>query len=243
MANPRTVQQYKALMRHAIGNVEPASGVDLLEVLNDALRELYAFHDWEFARRLQTTGLNLVSGQSYITLPSDFGTLKSIDTTVNDIITVSKVSLEELERLRSTIYSGTFDFFVALAFPSQTSASVRPATPQLQIWPTPTSNISNAMRIQYIAKAVDLSADTDVPNIPKEFESALATLARGKLMMWERDGDINEYQSAIAMLTKMKEADGSSEDEVGTITGGAAEPFLQQATQVRPFDRIGIRGA
>lgn len=243
MANPRTVANYKAMMRHAIGGASPASGVDLLEVLNDALRELYVFHDWEFTRRLKTTGINFVSGQAYVTLPTDFGTLVSIDTTVNDIITVTKTSLAEVERLRSTIYSGTYDFFVALSFPTQTSVTTRPGVPRLEIWPTPATSISDAIRIQYLATAVDLSADTDVPNIPKEFESALATLARGKIKFLEFDGDTTEYNAAIAMMTKLKESDGASEQEVGGITGGAAEPFAANAGTLRPFDRFSIRGA
>lgn len=234
MANPRTVANYQSAMLHAIGNAQPATGLTTLEILNDALRELFTFSDWSWRRRPPAT-LNLVASQSYVSLPSDFGELETVHSPCNPTISVTKVGLDDIARMRGGVIQNNISRFVAVAWPTQTTTTARPAQARLEIWPTPTVSVTGGIRIVYKAGAIDLVNSTDTPNIPKEFESALLMLARGKLMFHELGGDLTEYNVGLAALERLKEYDGMQERDAGAITGGAVADLASGPGDWRPF--------
>jgi hypothetical protein len=234
MANPRTVADYQAAMLHAIGNSQPATGITTLEILNDAVRELFTFSEWSWRRRPPAT-LNLVASQSYVSLPADFGELETVHWTTSPLVAVNKVGLDDIARLRGGVITDSYARYVAVSWPSQTTSSVRPAQARLEIWPTPTATAAAAIRIVYKAGAIDLVNAGDVPNIPKEYESALLMLARGKLKFHELDGDAVEYQAGLAALQKLQEYDGLQERDAGAITGGAVADLACGQGTWRPF--------
>lgn len=232
MANPLTVAQYTARIEHAIGNESPATGFSTLEILNEALRALFGYADWSWRLRSPAL-LSLVASQEYVALPSDFGTsgeLLSIHSVWSPVSVVSKVSLADIATMRGMPLNNTFQYYVALSNPTQTSASVRPGTPRLEIWPTPGSNVSNAFRITYKSGPVDLSLTTDVPNIPREYENVLTLLARAYAMRYEYGSDAQETLAELASAEKeirrLMEMDGMIESEAGPLTGGAAANYL-----------------
>jgi hypothetical protein len=204
-----TVEDYTARMLHAIGNAQPATGVTTISILNEALFFLFDYHDWSWRQRPPAL-LNIVSGQDYVALPTDFGwdgMLKVHANVTVPQIGVLKCTLDDISRFRGQTAPATTPYYVALAWPTQTSLTVAPATPRLEIWPTPSLSISNAIRITYRAGAISVTNTTDVPNIPTHFEGALSKLACGLIKRYELDGDDTDYVAALGRLEQLKLAD------------------------------------
>lgn len=215
----RTVAKYLDMMRHAIGNDEPASGVTLLDVLNDALVDLFAFHPWSWSTGI-TVSLNYTIDQSYINLPTDFSQLVSIET-ANALHTITATTLPHLQALRHDDQAVGNTYFVALSHPGQTTVTGARPQARLEIWPTPTATETGALSLVYRSKAVELSANTDVPNIPRAFEEALTMLARGKIKGLEM-GDYAELEGGRAKLAELSELDGLELENLGQPQNTAA---------------------
>lgn len=243
MANPLTVAEYSARMKQAIGNADPSTGFTLLEVLNEALRFVFDYHDWNW--RLRPPALvNLVANIAYVALPSDFGStgeLLGVHSVWTPAAAVTKGDLSDIARLRGAPAQNTLNFTVAVVYPGQSSVSVKPAVPRLEIAPTPTASVSNAFRVTYRSGAVDLTASTNVPNVPPEFESALTHIARAQIMFYElgaTSADAQaEFNMGTALLNDLKESDGMHDADAGVVHGGAARQYLPGFTDAsRPFN-------
>lgn len=234
-----TVADYIARMMHASKGAGTTDGVIMLDLLNEALTDLFNFHDWSWRKRPDTT-LSFVADQSYVALPADFGEgeLFSVHSNSSATLGVVKVSLAELAAMRSVGTWASSNYYVALAYPIQASASVAPGAARLEIWPTPTDSTADAIRVTYKAGPIELGKNSDVPNIPRSFQAALSSLARGKVREYER-GDFSETNAGIARLQKLVENDGLREADVGRITGGAAT-LGRTISGMRPYNEEDI---
>lgn len=241
MANPLTVSEYKSRMKHALGNAEPSTGFSFLEVLNEALRYVFGYANWNWKLRPPAL-LDLVEDQEYVSLPSDFGSggeLLTVHSVWAPVTFVSKVGLDDIARLRGTPVASYMSFYVAVASPNQTTTAVRPAGPRLEIWPTPADDVSDAFRITYRAGPATLTSDSQIPNIPQEFESALTLVARARIMLYEIGSNspdaVAEFAAAKDELARLMESDGSMEPDAGRMNGGLAAMYACGGGDATPF--------
>lgn len=243
MAIPLTTADYTARMKQAIGNADPSTGIVLLDVLNEAVQYIFTYSNWSWRQRSPLL-LNLVSGQSFVSLPPDFGTAGEIDGVASlwsPLSFVFLTGLNEIARYRGLPMQNFLTYYLALSFPTQASAGVAPAQPVLEIWPTPQSNVTGAFRVIYRAGAVLLAGDTDIPNLPLEFTTALTLTARAKIMQYELGAEVPETLAATAAanaeLDRMMANDGLSQSDAGHISAGAAAQYLDQGKPsfFRPF--------
>lgn len=232
---------YEDSMLHAIAASAPANGVVLRTVLNQALRKLVTAHDWEW-RKQGPVGINFVSGQAYCTLPSDFGEGQLLHVAPYSMVNplaVHKTSLEEISLLRGSLIQTSLEYWVAVSWPTQASTSAAPGQARLEIWPTPATSTTNALRIVYKRGFLALTTDSQVPNIPGNFERALDLMARWMIMSKEFGSGaaktVAEFAELQEELKQLAEVDGGQEQNLGVITKGAAEPTID-GYQYRHFD-------
>src|SRR5690349_23779275 len=88
---------------HAIGG--PLVGISNQRILDEAGQKLYREADWQFLKR-PSRALDLVSGQSYIDLPADFGSLQSINYASSTFLSVEATSMGEIARMREIGFPG-----------------------------------------------------------------------------------------------------------------------------------------
>lgn len=243
-----TVADYLARMKQAIGNADPSTGFTLLQVLNESVRALFDYTDWEWRKR-PPAFCSLVANQQYVDLPSDFGSngiLQTVHSIWSPTTYVNKVSLADIARYRGQPVQNHLNYFLALATPSQVSSTVRLTVPRLEIWPTPAADIPNAFRITYKAGAIELSSNTDVPNIPAGYEQMLTHLARARIQFYEYGPTSPEAAAELSLADRefanLSAADGNQEEDAGPIRGGAAAPYLNgNSYPFRPFSTFPTR--
>lgn len=245
-----TVADYKARMRQAIGNADPSTGFELIDILNEALQYVFGYSSWKFRARAPVL-LNFVANQEYANLPADFGTggeLETVDSLWSPLCFMRKASLSDISQLRGQPTQNFLTFYAAVSFPTQSSNTVPPGAARLELWPTPQASITGAFRITYKSGYTLLTLDTQVPNIPVELTSALTLTARAKTKFYEFGADnpetLAEFAAANAELDRYMDVDGRTDSDDGELTGGAAAQYLNQRGPgwFRPFSQYSPRG-
>lgn len=243
MAIPLTVADFTARMKQAIGNSNPSTGFVLLDVLNESVQYIFTYSNWSWRQRAPIL-LDLVSGQDFVSLPPAFGTAGEVDGVASlwsPLSFVFLTGLNEIARYRGLPVQNFLTYYLALSFPTQASTSVAPAQPRLEIWPTPQTSVTGAFRIIYRAGPVLLTDDTNVPNLPPEFTTALTLVSRARAMQYELGSSVPEtlaeMAAATAELDRLMEYDGLSQADAGHIGPGAAAKYMNQPrpTWFRPF--------
>lgn len=166
----------------------------------------------------------------YVNLPADFGLLIDIESTNNHTRQVTLTSLGHLETLRGDIVEATLDYFVALEFPTQTSASAAPPQARLSIYPPPASDAAGALSLVYRAGWVELSNPSQVANIPPQFDALLVELVRA--FAQARGGisdktlvDLLEPIERSALMDRLKRHDGAVQPRIGPLRHGCVRPM------------------
>ncbi len=219
-----TVSQYKARMKQAIGNADPATGFTLLEILNESLRDVYGYAEWSWKTGAPAS-IDFVANTAYAALPTDFGTgqLLSVHSPLVPIYRVIKTTLDDIAAKRGLIVSMPMTTYVAVSWPSQLNSVLAPGQARLEIWPTPSTSRTGAITITYRRGPATLTSDSQVPNIPVNFESALTSWARAQTMLRELgasdQGAVAEYNFAKSQLDSLKEQDGAQDSDLGLIQG------------------------
>jgi len=147
--------------------------------LNEALHKVgraVVVPDFEAATTLVT-----VSGTATITFPSDFIRAHSI------------VNIDSLQRLDTT-NAVTID-----SYPTRTGAPILFAIDEgfdaFRLYPTPDKAYN--LRLRYVSRPVDLSADSDVSMLPSDHTDLLITYALGKAFRAEDD-----FEAATFYMTQ-----------------------------------------
>lgn len=155
-----TVNDAQGHIEHALGG--PLIGISNRRILDEAGRKLYGLSDWNFLKRRSVT-VGLTSGQSYATLPADFGEIVTIEYTSGSSNRVMQTTLSEIARYRSVLGSiPGYVLFVAVNYlPDSNGIPV----PILEVHPTPQSTVATALTMFYRATWSDL-ADSDQTFIP-----------------------------------------------------------------------------
>lgn len=202
------------------------------DVVNDAGRYLFTMHAWNFTLAPSVT-LNFLADRSYVELPADFGTIVAHVMTSGLTSSVSFTNPENLARMRSeSVSQSGAHYWATITYPRQSSRTVPPPPPRLEIWPTPSSASSGAMTLWYRRKWMDLIDDEDVPDMEPEFAPLLRMLVTAYAKSYDEEdtGSLDERLLVIeqgGLLKRLKEFDGMRQPDVGMLTGGAVQEYPQ----------------
>ncbi len=214
--------------RHAIGG-EPSSLLNVTDMVNEAGERLVNMHPWSWLVR-DPANLTLTQDQAFVTLPSDFRGIKSIWTTssINDIIHLTTID-EILHRRGSSLSVTNQDYWVALAWPTQTATTSAPSSPRLELWPTPAATDADAWAVSYYGGWIALSAKaTSVANIPEWLNPLLVEFVRAVARGYEDENggtvsarckEVSQGQTAQDAMAR----DGEVQQHIGPIQGGHRE--------------------
>jgi hypothetical protein len=238
----RNLAQLVDVVEQALGGT-PDPRVAAKGVINEAGRHLVTMHRWKFLERPTFTGA-FVADQGYVTLPVDFEQLISVETFDDALNTVTVVSRADLEALRAAPIQTTLDRYVAVEYPTQTSATASPVGARLALWPVPSASVANGLRIVYRAGWVELSDNAAYPNVPVDLEGLLLEIARA-IAQGRRAGDIGVIRrldmiDASGMVNRLKQHFGTVQANLGSLQGGVAT--YDSGGIYRPFSSINTSG-
>ena len=210
------------------------------EIVNQAGRHVVSMHAWNWLTPI-IADIAFVDGQSYCTLPTNFGEIIGLETTNRLTTTVQLTTLENLQYYRSSVLNDPYRYYVALSYPVQTSTSVHAGNPRLEIWPTPGADSSSGLKLMYRRKWTELTSDAAVPDIPLWMQELL-TFSVG---CFARKFTNNEYdaESVIRDSGSFKEAvkrDGRTQSNLGQMMGGSVVGPDYEV--YRPYSSISTAG-
>lgn len=224
----RTFAQLKAFVSRALENSATESDVTHTIIVNDAGTFLFSMYAWQFRLRPPVL-LDLVKDQTYIELPRDYGEMIAyrLNGLTQDVHFTTPQQLATF-RDQSLLPVG-FRYYMALVFPTQVIAEVKPDPPRLEIYPTPTGDQADVLSVTYRAQWTPLANDTEIANTPDFVDPLLMVLlqafAWGYLdkAFW---GDVNELLDRVRegpVFKAAKRIDQNAQPEYGPMTGGAVE--------------------
>lgn len=193
-------------------------------IVNEAGRYLFDMHQWSWRNRASAT-IGYTQDQNYADLPSDFGELAAGGLVENGSVygrTIS-VGLSTIRRLRESDSNtgNTGNRYYALEYPTQTAVTNAAPNARLALYPTPASTDASAAQLTYRAKWIELSSDTDVPNIQLRYESLLFRLVEAFALEQEQEGRgaIDAVHNSM-IFRSLADADGSAQPILGPVVGG-----------------------
>lgn len=224
----KNLAYYIDLLEQSVGG-RIDSRQDKVQLINDAGEYLCSMHPWKFLYR-PPADLDFVADQAYITtaegLPSDVREVIHIDVPNSLDTTVQLASLKEVLYFRGSALDDPFRYYAALVFTDQSSTTVT-QQPRLELWPTPNTNTSGALKLEYRAGWTVMDDTTDynsVPNLPLAMEplftSLLQVYARGAV---DRRKPLHQYLSEFessSILDNYKKRYGSVQGNLGQPVGG-----------------------
>lgn len=180
---------------------------------------------------LSTASVNLATGDiaaelapKTAALPTDFRSLHAIAITNAVVRGVEMVDLEELLQLRTynDIVQASWNYKVAVNWLGT------PPSPYLELWPTPTANLSGALEIVYRKKWTRGSLDTTELPVPDFCEALMREIvkafARGYVEEDEAGTDLRLAQVAAGPICRAaKMQDGMLQRSFGMLQGGGVE--------------------
>lgn len=219
-------------LRGAVASVITSSADTAREYVNQGGRTLCVWHRWNWLLRPPAT-INLVSGQSWVPLPTDFKHNVGIKSGLNTL-KFKLVDPAILEELRGgAIYSPN----------SYSGAIVRPSTaapadpPRLELYPTPSANVTAALRCSYRTGWSALTLDADVANVPDWIEPLLTEIVVA-IAEGNEKGDMSARLEAIEngpLMRKAVEQDGGEQGDLGPMTGGYASAYANPTQFNTPY--------
>jgi hypothetical protein len=211
----------------------------IYEVVNDAGRYMFSMEEWPFNKRVPTD-LAFTADDAFIALPADFGKIISIEVPSNLQNRVQLTSPGYIEYLRGSDLQDPYNYHVAIVYPTQTAQTGSQGVPRLELWPTPGTADTTALRLVYEAKWTTLTAVTHVPNIPLEAEplylqivlAFARSLDNPSLNLTELLGTIN----AGTMFRNLSRTYGMAQRSLGLSEGGIVNNAPRG--EYRPFATI-----
>lgn len=201
-------------IRHRLGGpVDPLLGGGL-RVINLAGRGFYSAHPWRFALRVSTE-LDTTADQSYVTLPSDYGSLLpgGVVRSNRDLWEpVQVVSPAQMLHIRNMNPPFQWIEFVSVE-----------AQDRLGLFSTPTTSELDHLRITYNARWSDKSQPSDVVPVADWAEAALIEYVREYAAGKEMGGLELRLAAVLAgpTFTLASRADADMQLDLGPMDGGA----------------------
>lgn len=218
----RTLAEYKDAVTHLLGN-EPSTGVTSLQIVNDAVKDLCACHGWRWRNGGPYT-LSLVADQAYVELPADFGEMNSIFYPGTLIRAMVPTTMAHVERLRAqAVISPQYQYWYAVNVGQIDDSAPEEglSIPVLELYPTPSESVADALSITYFRDVPELADDADVPMIPSWLDACLFHLVRHKAAVIE-DADAGgpDRTEFERLLQQAKLRDGRTTGRLGVMKGG-----------------------
>lgn len=223
-----TLASLKNHVKHALGG-EPAvivSSADATkqQFVNEAGRFLCAMHDWKFLERAPTA-LSLTASQQYVALPTGFGQLIAA-AAINSVgCPFEMTTFDAIANMRANVVTVTGKLWAAIVHPAQANQTSAPPVPRLELYPTPSDSITDAITIFYRAGWTELTDDTHLANIPLYTEALLVQLVRAFARGYEEDqlDDLVDRVVGGQIAQRAIEYDGAVQPDYGPIEGGAVQ--------------------
>lgn len=229
----RTFAEYKAEVEHVLGNA-PSEGITTAGIVADALNTLCAMRAWKWRRGGPVTA-DLTADQEYVELPLDFGELVTIEYPGTVLRGMIPTTMATIERLRaSTVSPSLFGFYFAINIGNidENLPEDGLSVPTLELYPTPNSDVTDALRITYLRDVPEMEDDDDMPQIPIYMDRALALLGRAIACELEDDDDASASRRAFDReLAQCIRRDGGAQSKYGVMSGG----LYPRAEGVDPF--------
>lgn len=224
-----TLSRCYAHIQHALHGRNPSAQIAPLEIVNVAGKHVCNMLDWAWLER-PATDLDFVAGQSYVTLPSDFG--KVIDIRTQAITSAFQmVSLADFNERSTYDIASTLDTYGAIVYSSGVA--------RLEVFPEPTSSATAALRLFYKGAWVDADDDTDdlTTQFPPFMEPLFLEAVRAFAVGWEEDGlDVMlERLMRGRAFADAAQADQGVQGEYGRITGGSVRARRGYGTNCSPW--------
>lgn len=193
----------------------------LAEIVNQAGQYLFT-NAWRFRERT-TKYMNLVQDQNYLTLPADCEDILTVMSQPSLGYMIEMITPEHMEALRliGLTISGPGITHAVMTRMAPADGAALP-DPILDIYPTPTANVENAIAIRYRAKWVDIPYGNDgtwVIPVPGYVEALFISYVRAFAQAYEDEG-LQERLSAIdnsSMYARVLTKDGMLQRDYGRI--------------------------
>lgn len=152
---------------------------------------------------LRLAKADLVDGQSLYGLPTDFRKLDRIEVGYSASTTRYKATRMDRNAINDPnwVFSQAQPYYAILGN-------------MIELFPTPTENVTDGLWMWYLETVPDMSADADEPNVPAGYEDLPVEYAAGKAKM--RQGLIDEGRELIAEF--YNELERMTEEVVERVT-------------------------
>lgn len=217
----------KTYLTHAIGGLPATVLTDAATTarlwVNEAGQLLVNAHPWKFLERPPTT-LDFTAAQEYVSLPSDFSKLLACAATSTTGRPFCLTDFQSIVQYRSAALQTIGGVFGAIVHPTQAAANAAPPVPRIELYPTPSANVTAALRISYRAGWMVLVNDSDAANIPAHLEPLLAAIVRAHARDLDEDTpgeNLSRILDGGVMFRNAMQADASVQPEYGPLEGGA----------------------
>jgi hypothetical protein len=216
---------YDELLNHVglmIGE-SPDGRIKPYRIINDAGQYLMAMHTWHWRHR-PPVGLSFVQDQQHVDLPVDFGfgDIISLSTTDNVTYGVTLSTIGDVEFKRSTTILSPSFYFVAISYPTQSDTTSGGQMARLEVYPTPTADDTDALKMNYRAGWTLMGPKNDAAaNIPPLFDHLLVQLVRAFAYYYEtNDRSMIESIEDSIQLQRLKGSDNNTQGNLGLMQGG-----------------------
>ena len=172
-------------------------------LVNMAGRQLVSLHPWGWLRAPEVM-LDLIANQSWIDLPLDFGRQGAIETTGASGYTATFVPLDILDEYRNADRAQVAGYALAVTYGPGASPNYVPHVPRLEVWPTPSATVTDALRMFYYRRWTEVSTasgSTHILNFPPFMDMLYWRVLRETVMAFEED-DIASLEQRIGVLVQ-----------------------------------------
>lgn len=192
-------------------------------VINEAGRFLFSMHGWQWAVQ-PSVSIDLVSGQNYADLPSDFRHLISASSSSSWTTPVYQTTPGTIDLLRNgNNTSALFAWWVAVERPTQQDETSPRPSPRLAVYPTPSSDTTGGLILNARSGWTELSYGQQVANVPVEMDSLLVELVTIHAKHYAAREPMSVLMEPLLrsdMLRSLKVDDGRQQNATGESTGG-----------------------
>ncbi|MCC7407388.1 MAG: hypothetical protein IT442_04910 [Phycisphaeraceae bacterium] len=236
----RTFADYKLEVRHALGSpAEAEMDIAPATIVNDALEHLAALHAWNWLISGEKY-LDLTASQPYVELPDDFGDLISLAAGSSWNASLAPVTWDEMIALRrGSLATGAWSSYVYCVSTGNVETGDEDAgltLPTLELYPTPTETVVDALSFIYRRVPRRLVDDTDRPQIPSYLDRALSLLARG----FARTDYEDDPESAYTRELRSILADAMNRDGLTRTSFGLGASGLVRGRRSNPFEPVSV---
>lgn len=218
-----TLSECRLLIQHALKGRDPDSRLDAVRITNRAGTWFVGCYPWGWLER-PVASLNFAAGQAFVSLPTDFGEIRSVG--VNNLVgAFYMTTADEINRLRTaSVDASGINFWGAVTY---TAGSVSgPPIPILEVYPTPAATQLAALSLYYRAGWVNISADTDRVIIPPWMEFSFIDALQAVALGYEEpeNGSMGARLQAVraGSIQEAIALDSRAQPVMGRIKNGAS---------------------